>query len=112
MLVLALDTATPSVTVAVSEGSRVLAERTTGATFQRLVTAAAVVLPALQLYGVYVNARRYAVPPTGHAWFVPDARWSPPLGWLPWLVLGTVACVAMSVGRLWLLRSAPVPAPD
>jgi len=79
----------------------VLTERLTSRSLGRLVTAAAVALPALQLYGLYLNGKRYAVGLTsGPLWFLPDARWSPPLGWYPWLLLGLLACVAM--GLSWL----------
>jgi len=82
-----------------------LSEQVSGRTLARMVTAAAVVLPALQLYGIYLNAKRYAVGlASGPTWFVPDARWSPPLGWYPWLALALVACVAMAVSWLRLAR--------
>jgi len=84
----------------------VLSERVTRRTIVRLVTGAAVVLPALQLYGLYLNGKRYAVGLTrGPAWFIPAARWSPPLGWAPWLILGLLACVAMTVSWLHLARA-------
>jgi hypothetical protein len=50
--------------------------------------------------GLYLNAQRYAVgldPDSGLRWFVPDAEWSPPLGWYPWLVLGVAGTVTLGV---------------
>ena len=85
----------------------VVSERLTRRTLT-LLPVLAVVLPALQLTGLYLNGRRYAVGMTGGPlWFPPAARWSPPLGWVPWLVLGLVACLAMGVGWLWIARSCP-----
>lgn len=84
----------------------VLTDRLTRRSLGRLVTAAAVALPALQLYGLYLNGKRYAVGlSSGPLWFLPHARWSPPLGWYPWLLLGLLACVAMGVSWLRLART-------
>jgi len=75
-----------------------------------LLPVLAVGLPALQLIGLHLNGKRYAVGLTGGPlWFPPAARWAPPLGWVPWLVLGLVACLAMAAGWLWLARSCPAP---
>lgn len=87
----------------------VVSERLTRRTLT-LLPVVAVVLPALQLIGLYLNGKRYAVGMTGGPlWFPPAARWSPPLGWVPWLSLGLVACLAMGAGWLWIARSCPAP---
>jgi len=97
----------------------VVAERMGRRTFAWVVTLTALVLPSIHFYGLYLNGKRYAVGLTsGPAWFLPDARWSPPLGWLPWLVLGFVACVGMlaswvQIGRTGQSRPTLVgPPPD
>lgn len=75
-----------------------LTERLSRRSLARIVAVASVVLPALQLFALWFNAKRYAVGvSSGSWWFFPDARWSPPLGWLLWLALGLVACAAMAV---------------
>ena len=43
-----------------------------------------------------VNGKRYAVGATKDTvWFFPDAQWSPPFGWSPWVILALVSTVAM-----------------
>ena len=91
----------------------VVAERMSPATFGRLLTGLALVLPPLQFYALFLNAKRYAVGLTSEpTWFLPAARWSPPPGWLPWLVLGFVACLGMLLGWVHLARTSPrIPGP-
>ncbi len=85
----------------------VVAERMSRRTFAGIVTLTALVLPSIHFYGLYLNGKRYAVGLTsGPAWFLPDARWSPPLGWLPWLVLGFVACAGMLASWVQIARTA------
>jgi hypothetical protein len=55
----------------------------------------------VQLLGLWVNARRYAVGSQGPMSFLDSAQWAPPGGWLPWLV------VAATGGLLVLLALVP-----
>lgn len=67
-----------------------------------LLGAGCVVLPAVVLGGLALNAQRYAVglvPGLGLRWFLPEAAWTPPLGWWPWLLLALAGCVGL--GLTW-----------
>lgn len=55
---------------------------------------------ALQLLAWVANSRRYAVGHRGPWWFVPDARWSPPGGWWPWLLVAVVAAVLQGLSAV------------
>ncbi|MEP6650258.1 MAG: DUF2142 domain-containing protein [Lapillicoccus sp.] len=84
----------------------VVAERLRLRTFGVVVRVAAVALPLVVVVGLYLNAKRYAVglgPDSGPRWFVPDALWTPPLGWYPWLALGIVGAVALGVAWVRVL---------
>ena len=86
----------------------VVAERMSPATLGRLLIGLALVLPPVQFYALFLNATRYAVGLASEpTWFLPAARWSPPLGWPPWLVLGFAACLAMLLGWVQLARTSP-----
>jgi hypothetical protein len=87
----------------------VVAERLRPRVLTLAVRVAAVALPLVLLVGLYLNGQRYAVglgPDSGLSWFVPDAQWSPPLGWYPWLVLGVAGTVALGVA--WVRVLGPV----
>ena len=58
-----------------------------------------------QLTAWWVNSRRYAVGTSGPWWFLGSARWSPPLGWEPWLALVLAACALLIYGA-WTGRAA------
>ncbi len=74
----------------------IVTDRINRRTFARLMVPLALVASAAQFYALYLNGKRYAVGlNSALTWFVPDAKWSPPFGWLPWLTLGLLACVAM-----------------
>lgn len=74
----------------------IVTERLRRVMLVRLFTGAALVLVPLQLFALYLNGKRYAVGlADGPSWFVPDARWAPPLGWYPWLALAAVAAALM-----------------
>ena len=78
----------------------VVAERLRHRVLAIAVRVAAFALPLVVVAGLYLNAQRYAVgldPDSGLRWFVPDAEWSPPLGWYPWLVLGVAGTVTLGV---------------
>ena len=53
-----------------------------------------------QLTAWWVNSRRYAVGSAGSWWFLGSARWSPPLGWEPWVAVVLVACVLLACSGL------------
>ncbi|PZS18919.1 MAG: hypothetical protein DLM57_05345 [Pseudonocardiales bacterium] len=64
---------------------------------RRFVGIAAVVMPALQFVGLYLNARRYAVGANGPMLFFGKSQWHPYLGWAPWLVLGALGAAGLVV---------------
>ena len=74
-----------------------------GRAWRRGVTLACVALPVVVLVGLYLNAQRYAVGldsgsgGLGDLWFVPQAQWTPPLGYGFWAVEGIVAVVLLGV---------------
>jgi hypothetical protein len=85
-----------------------------------LVRSIPVALPllvaAVQLVALWADARRHAVGVHGPVWFVGHARWSPPAGWTPWLVLacaGAACLVGVAAGglRAWPASAAFTPAP-
>jgi Predicted membrane protein (DUF2142) len=51
----------------------------------------------VHLFAWYFNARRFAIGTDGPWNFIPDAEWSPPGGWWPWLLMA-VAASASYVG--------------
>lgn len=70
------------------------------AALRRLIVALGATAGLVQVVGLYVNARRYAVGVDGPVAFLGDTEWDPPAGWLPWLVIalaGGAALVAMSL---------------
>lgn len=74
----------------------IVTERISRRTVAKLMVPLALAVSAVQFFALYLNGKRYAVGASSPlTWFVPDAKWSPPLGWLPWLILGLVACLAM-----------------
>ncbi|HKN40526.1 MAG TPA: DUF2142 domain-containing protein, partial [Acidimicrobiia bacterium] len=62
---------------------------------------AAAVTAFLQGLAWYVNAHRYAVGTSGPRWFLGRAEWSPPGGWLVWIVLAGVGTACLGLGG-WL----------
>ncbi len=76
----------------------VLVERIPQVLLARGVRVAAVLLPLVVATGLYLNSQRYSVgldPAVGLVWFAPEARWSPPGSWYPWLVVGLLGCVGL-----------------
>jgi predicted membrane protein DUF2142 len=78
---------------------------------RRLAIAVGVFVPALQLFSVYWNARRYAVGSEGPVWFLPHAEWTPPLGFVPWLVMAAVGAALLCAGTVTSQRHLAVPLP-
>jgi hypothetical protein len=66
-----------------------------GAALQTLAVAAPVVVAIVQVGAWYVNSKRFAVGDGGPEWFLSAARWSPPLGWVTWLVVVLVAAICL-----------------
>ncbi len=64
----------------------------------------AVLVAGVQVLAFVVNGKRYAVGSAGPVWFVPDAVWAPPAGWLPWLGLAGLGAGALLAGALLLVR--------
>ena len=58
--------------------------------------AVALVVGVVQVLALYFNARRYAVGVPGPFWFVPEATWTPPGGFPPWLGLAAFAGVLLT----------------
>ena len=68
------------------------ATRSGGPRLPRVCIALMIVLNAAALYG---NAQRYAVGNRGSIFFVTDAKWVPPGGWWPTVVIGLVGLVTL-----------------
>ena len=77
----------------------VITERLGRRGLARLFAVVAILVPVLQLLGLYVNARRYAVGVQSQAPFIffDHARWAPALGWYPWFGIGVVGSVMMVI---------------
>jgi hypothetical protein len=80
-----------------------------GRAVRSLLVGVAAVAGVVQVLGLYVNGRRYAVGVDGPRNFFGDAaEWSPPLGWPTWLVLGVVgAALLVAVALVGSLDPAP-----
>lgn len=75
-----------------------------------VVAGSAVLLAGVQLEGWYAGARRQAVGVLGpHDFFTKDVAnlWSPPLGWIPWLIVACAGAGAIAAFGLLALRDAP-----
>ena len=70
-------------------------------------TIASVAAATLHLGGFWLAAQRYAVGLPARLWFLADAQWSPTLGWAPWLVLATVAVLALAAAFGAVIRVRP-----
>jgi hypothetical protein len=55
---------------------------------------------AMQFAVFWANARRYAVGRHGSLDFASVADWTPPGGWLPWLVLAAAGCLLVALSLL------------
>lgn len=64
---------------------------------RRLFALTALVMPLLQLLGLYVNARRYAVGVHGPFLFLSSSAWHPAGGWVPWAVVAVLGAVLLVV---------------
>jgi hypothetical protein len=67
-----------------------------GAVVPRLFVIVALVAGLIQATSLYINARRYAVGLNGPMWFLDEARWAPPLGWVPWLLLAALGAAGLT----------------
>ena len=64
----------------------------------RIFALGALLLPAIQMLGLYYNARRYAVGVSNQPLiFFGHAQWEPPLGWYLWLGIGFTGCVMLGL---------------
>ncbi len=75
---------------------------------RRLFVVLVAATAGMQVWAWWINARRYAVGSGGPFWFVGRARWSPPLGWVPWIVV--LVCAGVALTALTAVR-ARRPAP-
>src|SRR3954447_17926842 len=62
---------------------------------RRLLPVALAVTALVHFVAWYVNARRSAVGTDGPLFFLSDPAWSPPGGWIPWLVLAVFGSLAL-----------------
>jgi hypothetical protein len=69
------------------------------------VAATAALVHAIALWA---SARRYAVGVQGPVQFLGHSQWSPPMGWLPWLGAGSLACVGVVGAAIVSVRSNAV----
>lgn len=79
---------------------------------RRVALLIAVIMPAFQWLSLYINARRYAVGTKGPIWFLGHAQWSPPGGWLIWLLLGLGGAALLARTIWWVGTPAPQPVHD
>ena len=80
-------------------------ERLARVTMRRLTLGLFATAATVHLLGWYANAQRFAVGEAG-SWLYPlDSDWSPPLGWLPWLVLAAAGAAS------WLFAASTSSAP-
>ena len=64
----------------------------------RIFALGALLLPAIQMLGLYYNAGRYAVGVSNQPLiFFGHAQWEPPLGWYLWLGIGFTGCVMLGL---------------
>ena len=77
-----------------------------------LPLATSAVAAAVQWTGLYWNGRRYATGIDAPVLFVGAAQWSPPGGWVPWLLIGAVGAVGIAVGPLLAAPPPHGPASD
>ena len=76
------------------------------------VAVGASLLGLLQVAAFYLSSQHYAVGIDGPLFFMPDAAWSPPLGWWPVLMLaaiGGLAVAATGWSRLATIDRSPAP---
>jgi hypothetical protein len=71
----------------------------------RLVASVAVAAAALHFAGFYANARRVAVSQNGPLLFFGSSQWTPPLGWMPWLLVAFTGCVCLGLAGTVAARS-------
>jgi hypothetical protein len=71
-----------------------------------LVVMAATLAALVQVLAGLINARRYAVGATGPVLFLRRADWTPPGGWVPWLLVIVTAGVAQVAAAASVARSS------
>ena len=72
-----------------------------------LLVAIPPVLGAVHFLAFYSAARRAAVGTDGPAFFIGDAGWTPPLGWVLWLLAAAAGAAALAAGMVRGTRGAP-----
>jgi Predicted membrane protein (DUF2142) len=82
-------------------------ERLPGVVRALAVPAFAAVAGAVQVVAWYFNGRRYAVGTAGPRWFIGRDEWSPPLGWVPWLVVTVTAAALLMTAATLASRQPP-----
>ena len=69
----------------------------------------AAVTAAVQAVAWYYNGRRHAVGTGGPRWFLGREEWSPPLGWVPWLVVALSAALLLVAASLFARGTSRQP---
>jgi hypothetical protein len=77
-----------------------------------LVASVAVVAAAVHFVGFYANARRVAVSQNGPIVFLGSSQWTPPLGWMPWLLVALAGCMCVGLAGTVAARSSRVGRQD
>jgi hypothetical protein len=67
------------------------------------------IVGAVHLLAFYWAARRAAVGTDGPILFFTDAGWTPPLGWIPWLLAATAGSAMLVAAMRAGARTAPRP---
>jgi hypothetical protein len=78
-------------------------------TARRLLAGLSAIAAAVHALAFYVYCRRFAVGTDGPWMFLPDAEWSPPLDWLPWLLVAGVAALAYTAAGWQAGRALEAP---
>jgi hypothetical protein len=65
-----------------------------------LLTTVPPLVGAVHFLAFYWAARRAAVGTDGPLLFLGDAGWTPPLGWIPWLLIAVAGAASLALGLL------------
>jgi hypothetical protein len=86
--------------LAAAETLRRRGRRLAAARPRQLLGLVAVLAGVVQFAAWWTNAHRYAVGIGGPTWFLPVAQWSPPGGWVLWMLLAGAASLTLAL--CWL----------
>jgi hypothetical protein len=74
-----------------------------------LLVPVALAAAVVHVHAVVTNAKRFAVGVNGPEWFLGSAVWSPPGGWLLWLVAAVVGAAALVLASVLEARGSRRP---